>query len=64
MIKNVGITKSSMILKLYIVKLADNFQKLKTSALFFHLMKHYFKTISKICRGSASEFSSLSMENV
>ena len=62
MIKDFGVTKSSMIFKLYIVKSSDNYQKLKKSTLLLHLMKYYFKKINEICKGSASEFSSISME--
>ena len=56
MISKFGLTKSTIVFKIALVKLINNYQK-KISSLYLHYFKKYLKTIRKICKKkNASEF--------
>ena len=49
MVKQFGVTKSTTIFKINIVKLIDKHPKIKNSSLSLHLLKNYLKMVKKIC---------------
>ena len=56
MIKEFGVSKSTMIFKIKIVQLLDKYLKMKSSSLLLHFMKNYLKTLKEICKENGSEF--------
>ena len=56
MVDEFGVGKSTLVYKIVIVKLIENYQKMKSSSLSLHFLKNYFKSIKDICKQNASEF--------
>ena len=56
MITYFGISKSTMMFKINMVKLIGKYPKLKYLLLSLHFMKNYFKLIKEICEENDSEF--------
>ena len=49
MIKEIGITKSTILFKIPIVKFVNKYSRMKKSSLFLHFVKNNFKIIKEIC---------------
>ena len=56
MVKQFGVSKSTIIFKINIVKLIDKHPKIKISSLSLHFLKKYFKMIKEIREENSSEF--------
>ena len=56
MVKQFGVSKSTIIFKINIVKLIDKHSKIKNSLLSLHFLKNYFKMIKEVCEENSSEF--------
>ena len=56
MIKKFGISKSTILFKISIVKFVNKYPKMKKSSLSLHFLKNNFKIIKEICHENASEF--------
>ena len=56
MVSKFGVCKSTIVFKIALVKLINNYPKIKNSLLSLHYFKKYLKTIRKICKENASEF--------
>ena len=56
MVSQLGISKSTIVLKIALIKLINNYPKIKNSSLSLHYFKRYMKTIREICKENASEF--------
>ena len=56
MVKKFGISKSTILLKISIVKFVNKYPRMKKSSLSFHFLKNNFKLIKEICHENASEF--------
>ena len=56
MITDFGISKSTVMFKIDMVKLIGKYPKLKYLLLSLHFMKNYFKLIKEICEENDSEF--------
>ena len=49
MIKELAITKSTILFKIPIVKFVNKYPRMKKSSLFLHFVKNNFKIIKEIC---------------
>ena len=49
-------SKSTIMFKIALSKLIDNYPKIKNSSLSFHYFKKQLKIIREICKENASEF--------
>ena len=56
MFKELGISKSTILFKILIVKFVNKYLTMKKSSLFLHFLKNNFKIIKEICHENASEF--------
>ena len=56
MVKNFGISKSTILFKKSIVKFVNKYPRMKNSSLFLRFLKNNFKTIEETCHENASEF--------
>ena len=56
MVSKFGVGKSTIVFKIALFKLINNYLKIKNSFLSLHYFKKYFKTIREICKENASEF--------
>ena len=54
MVNQSGVSKSTIIFKIYIVRLIDKYAKIKNSWLSLHFLKIYFKMIKEICEENSS----------
>ena len=50
-----GVSNSTIVFKIALVKLINSYPKIKKSSLSLHYFKKYMKTIKEICKESASE---------
>ena len=64
MVKQFGVSKSTIIFKINIVKLIDKHPKIKNSSLSLHFLKKYFKMIKEICEENSSEFEQVKKESI
>ena len=56
MVKQFGVSKSTTIFKINIVKFINKHAKIMNSSLSLNSMKNYFKMIKEICDENSSEF--------
>ena len=56
MVSKFGVSNSTIVFKIALVKLINEYPKLKISSLFLHYFKKYFKTIREVCKDDATEF--------
>ena len=56
MIKELGISKYTILFKISIVKFVNKFPRMKKSSLSLHFLKNNFKIIKETCHDYASEF--------
>ena len=56
MIKKLGISKSTILFKISIVKFVNKYPGMKKSSLSLHFLKNNFKIIKETCHENASEF--------
>ena len=56
MVKDFDVIKSTMTFKINIVKLIDEYPKLKNLLLLQCFMKDYFKLIKEICKENTGDF--------
>ena len=55
-VKIFGVDKSTIIVKINIVKLINKHPKMKNSSLLLNFLKNYFKANKDICKASATKF--------
>ena len=55
-VKQFGVSKSTIIFKINILKLIDKHPKIKNTLLSLHFLKNYFKMIKEMCEENSSEF--------
>ena len=55
MIKKLGISKSTILFKISIVKFVNKYPGMKKSSLSLHFLNNNFKIIKETCRENASE---------
>ena len=55
-VKVFGVDKSTIIVKINIVKLINKHPKMKNSSLLLNFLKKYFKANKDICKASATKF--------
>ena len=55
LVKEFGISKSTILFKISIVKFVNKYPRMKKS-LFLHFLKNNFRMINDICHENASEF--------
>ena len=56
MVSQFGISNPTIVFKIALFKLINNYSKIKISSLSLHYFKRYLKLIKKICKSNASEF--------
>ena len=56
MVSKFGVSNSTIVLKIALVKLINEYPKLKISSLSLHYFKKYLKTIREVCKDDATEF--------
>ena len=56
MVSRLGVSKLTIVFKIALFKLINNYPKVKNSSLSLHYFKKYLKTIREICKENASEF--------
>ena len=56
MVSQFGVSMSTIVLKIALFKLINNYSKIKNSPLSLHYFKRYLKMIREICKENASEF--------
>ena len=56
MVKNFGISKSTILFEKSIVKFVNKYPRMENSSLFLRFLKNNFKTIEETCHENASEF--------
>ena len=56
MVKKIGISKSTILFKISVVKFVNKYPRMKKSSLSLHFLKNNFKIIKEICHENASEF--------
>ena len=56
MVLKFNISKLTIMLKIALSKLTDNYPKIKHSSLSLHYFKKHLKTIREVCKENASEF--------
>ena len=56
MVSQFGASKSTIVFKIALFKLINNYPKTKNSSLSLHYFKRYLKTTREICKENASEF--------
>ena len=56
MVSRLGVSKLTIVFKIALFKLINNYPKVKNSSLSLHYFKKYLKTIRQICKENASEF--------
>ena len=56
LVKEFGISKSTIPFKISIVKFVNKYPRAKKSSLFLHFLKNNFRMIKEICHENASEF--------
>ena len=54
MVKKIGISKSTMVFKIYIVKFINKYTRMRKSSLSFHFLENIFKIIKEIFHVNAS----------
>ena len=54
MVKEIGISKSTMVFKIYIVKFINKYTRMRKSSLSFHFLENIFKIIKEIFHVNAS----------
>ena len=57
LVEQFKINKSTIIFKINIVKLEDNYKKVLTSSVTLNFLKSYFKSIKSICKENPELFS-------
>ena len=55
MVLKFNVSKPTIMFKIALSKLIDNYPKIKTSSLLLHYLKKHLKTIKDICKENASE---------
>ena len=55
MVSKFGVSKSTRVLNIALVKLHNNYSKIKKTSLSLHYFTKYFKKIREICKENASE---------
>ena len=56
MILQFGVSKSTIVFKIALFQLINNYPKIKNLSLSLHYFKRYLKTIREICKENASKF--------
>ena len=56
MVSKFGVNKSTIVFKIALVKLINNYPKVKNFLLSLNYFKKYLKTIRKICKERAGEY--------
>ena len=56
MVSKFGVSNSTIVFKIALVKLINEYPKLKISSLSLHYFKKYLKTIREVCKDGATEF--------
>ena len=56
MVSKFGVSNSTIVFKIALVKLINEYPKLKISSLSLHYFKKYLKTIREVCKDDATEF--------
>ena len=56
MVKELGISKSTILFKILIVKFVNAYPRMKKFSFSLHFLKINFKIIKEICHENASEF--------
>ena len=56
MVFKFSVSKSTIVFKIALSKLIDNYPRIKSSSLSLHYFKKHLKTIRVICKENASEF--------
>ena len=56
MVSKFSVSKSTIVFEIALVKLTNNYPKIKSSLLSLHYFQNYLKPISEICKENASEF--------
>ena len=56
MVSKFGVNNSTILFKIALVKLINNYPKIKNSSLSLHFFKKHLKMIKEICKENASEF--------
>ena len=56
MVKERGISKSTMLFKISIVKFVNKYRRMKKSSFSLHFLKNNLKIIEEICHENASDF--------
>ena len=56
MVSKFGVSKLTIVFKIALVKLINNYSKIKNQSLSLHYFKKHLKTIRKFCKENPSEF--------
>ena len=56
MVKELGISKSTILFKISIVKFVNKYPRMKKSSFSLHFLKNNLKIIKEICHENASDF--------
>ena len=56
MVLKFKVSQSTIVLKIALSRLIDNYPKIKDSSLLLHYFKEHLKSIKKVCKENASEF--------
>ena len=56
LVKKFGISKSTILFKISIVKFVNKYPRMKKCSLFLHFLMNNFRVIKEICHENASEF--------
>ena len=56
MLRDTGISKSTIYFKGKLIKVLEKYPKLKKSSLSLNFMKNYMKSIKQVCKESSNEF--------
>ena len=56
MLRDMGISKSTIYFEVKLVKVIEKYPKLKKSSLPLNFMKNYMKSIKQVCKESSNEF--------
>ena len=56
MVSKFKVSKSTIVFKIALSRLIDEYPKMKDSMLLFHYFKNHLKLIKEVCKENASEF--------
>ena len=56
MLRDMGVSKSTIYFEVKLLKVIEKYPKLKKSSLPLNFMKNYMKSIKQVCKESSNEF--------